>query len=97
MLLDNVKMTLDINLDCTSEDNKIILIIENGKQRLRSIHPRLTDEDFECPTRARRLLFNFCRYAYSNADEMFDINYKSDLLELRQEYEVSEYKNQNTD
>lgn len=97
MLLDNIKTMLDIDLDSTTEDNKLNLIIEDGKQHLRSFYPTLTEKEFEKPTRARYLLINFCRYAYSNASEMFDINYKSDLLALRQEYEVSEYENKNTD
>lgn len=97
MLLNKIKEMLDIDLDSTSEDNKLNLIIEDGKQHLRSFYPTLSEDDFENPTRARYLLINFCRYAYSNASEMFDTNYKSDLLALRQEYEVSEYENQNTD
>lgn len=97
MLLDNIKTMLDISLDCTTEDNKLTLIIEDGKQHLRSTNPNLTDEDFEQPTRARMLLFNYCRYAYCNATEAFDNNYKTELLALRHEYEVSEYENQNTD
>ena len=96
-LLDNVKIMLDKTADDTSEDEKIKIIIADGKQRLLSVHPLLTDEDFENPTLARYLLFSFCRYAYSNAAEMFDINYKADLLTLRQKYEVAEYENQNTD
>lgn len=97
MLIDNIKTMLDISLESATEDNKLKLIIEDGEQYLRSFKPNLTDEDFEQPTRARKLLFNYCRYAYCNASEMFEINYKSDLLQLRQEYEVSEFENQNTD
>lgn len=96
-LLDDIKLILDITADITSEDEKLKIIIEDGKQHLKSFNPLLTDSDFESATRARYLLFNFCRYAYSNAAEMFDINYKSELLTLRQEYEVAEYENQNTD
>lgn len=97
MLLDNIKTMLDISLECTTEDNKLKLIIEDGKQHLRSVKPNITDDDFEQPTRARMLLFNYCRYAYSNATEMFDTNYRPELLALRHEYEVSVYENQNTD
>lgn len=70
---------------------KIELIIANGKQHLRDYNPLLTDEDFERPTRARSLLFDYCRYAYSNAVEMFDHNFESEILKLRQEYEVKSY------
>lgn len=97
MLIDNVKIMLDITAGNMSEDEKINLIIEDGKQHLRSFYPTLTDDDFEKPSRARYLLFNYCRYAYSNAAEMFDANYAAEIIALRQEYEVSAYENQNTD
>lgn len=74
-----------------STKSKIELIIANGKQHLCDYNPLLTDEDFERPTRARGLLFDYCRYAYSNAVEMFDHNFESEILKLRQEYEVKSY------
>lgn len=98
-LLDDVKNILDIT---SSENdvttlNKLNLIIANGKQHLREFYPTLTDEDFEDNNNsAKFLLLNFCRYDYSNASEMFDVNYKQALVNLRQKYEVSVYENQNT-
>ena len=73
-----------------STKSKIELIIANGKQHLRDYNPLLTDE-FERPTRARSLLFDYCRYAYSNAVEMFDHNFENEILKLRQEYKVRMY------
>lgn len=103
-LLDDVKTMLDINPNSTSEDNKLNIIIANGKQHLTSFNPLLTAADFEAPTRARTLLFAYCRYAYSNATEAFDTDWQDEILALRQEYEVTEYKrrtiyneNQDTD
>ena len=97
-VLDDIKTMLDINLEDDSYDLKLNIIIEDGKQCLRKFNPLLTDEDFENPTDARYLLHSYCRYARSNATEMFKTNYKDDLLTLRQEYEVTaEYGNQNTD
>lgn len=97
-LLEIVKNNLDITADNTSEDKKLNSIIANAKQHLRSYAPNLTDSDFEDETKsAHFLLIHFCRYAYSNAAEMFDVNFKNDILAFRQEYEVSFYKNQNTD
>lgn len=75
-----------------STKSKIKLIIANGKQHLRDYNPLLTEDDFEQSTRARSLLFDYCRYAYSNATEMFDYNFESEILKLRQEYEVKEYQ-----
>lgn len=74
-----------------STKSKIEIIIANGKQHLRDYDPLLTEEDFEKPTRARSLLFDYCRYAYSNAVEMFDHNFENEILKLRQEYEVKSY------
>lgn len=91
-LLDNIKTMLDINPNSTTEDDKINIIIANGKQHLISFNPLLTSADFEAATRARTLLFAYCRYAYSNATESFDIDWQSELLNLRQEYEVGEYR-----
>ena len=100
-LLCDVKTYLSLTADETSEDEKLNIIIEDGKQHLRQTAPDLSETDFQRSTAARYLLFNFCRYAHSNASEMFDINYKSDLLRLRLEYEVragvKEDEDQNTD
>nr|WP_294039051.1 hypothetical protein [uncultured Ruminococcus sp.] len=74
-----------------SKKSKIEIIIANGKQHLRDYNPLLTEEDFEKPTRARSLLFDYCRYDYSNAVEMFDHNFENEILKLRQEYEVRMY------
>jgi len=35
------------------------------------------------------LLFDYCRYVRSNALEMFEINFKSQLIGLRLAYKVS--------
>ncbi len=96
-ILVDIKKMLDINKEDDSHDEKLNIIIEDGKQHLREIHPLLTDEDFETPTQARYLLHSYCRYAFSNASEMFDINYKPDLIRLRQKYEVMAHQNQSTD
>lgn len=97
-ILDDIKTMLDINLEDDSYNLKLNIIIEDGKQYLRRYNPLLSDEDFITPTNARRLLSSYCRYAFSNATEMFKNNYKDDLLSLRQEYEVAaEYGDQNTD
>ena len=96
-LLNDVKIYLSLTADETSEDEKLNIIIEDGKQHLRQTAPDLSDEDFAAASHARYLLLNFCRYAHSNASEMFDINYKADLLQLRLEYEVRANENQSTD
>lgn len=96
-MLQMIREYLDITADDTSEDLKLKGIIDDGIIYLRSLHPNLTDEEFKKPSRARTLLKNYCRYARSNAVEAFKENFKSDLLDLRMEYEVSACENQNTD
>lgn len=91
-LLDDVKTMLDINLDDMSYDLKLNIIIADGKQHLRSFNPLLSDASFETPTRARYLLTSYCRYAFSNSTELFDANYKDEIITLRQEYEVAAYE-----
>lgn len=94
-LLADVKLSLDIDENDFSYDKKLNIIVEDGKQYLCSFNPLLTDEDFEKSTRARRMLLAYCRYAFSNAEEMFEENYKSDIISLRQEYEVLNFEKQN--
>ena len=89
------KVELNIDENDFSFDEKINNIIEDGKQHLCEFNPLLTDEDFERPSRARRMFKAYCRYAFSNAEEMFKENYKDDIISLRQEYEVLNFEKQN--
>lgn len=91
-LLSNVGTMLNYTADEISEDktlrDRLKLIIKNGVEHLRSFAPDLTDNDFNQEGRPQELLFAYCRYAHSNADEMFDTNYHAAILALRFEYEV---------
>lgn len=78
-----------------SVDRRIRIMIENGIARLRKSAPDLTVKDFEEEGNVRALLFDYCRYADSNATEMFGINYASEILDLRLDYEVRSSKNEN--
>ena len=89
------KVELNIDENDFSFDEKINNIVEDGKQHLLEFNPLLTDEDFERPSRAKRMLKAYCLYAFSDAEEMFDENYKSDIISLRQEYEVLNFEKQN--
>lgn len=101
-LLSNVGTMLNYTADEISEDktlrDRLKLIIKNGVEHLRSFAPDLSDNDFNKEGKPQELLFAYCRYAHSNADEMFDINYHAAILALRFEYEVrAENENQDTD
>lgn len=90
-LLDEVITRLDIPQHDISANNKIKSIVEDAKSHLREFHPELTDEDFDKPSPVRTMAIAYCRYAYSNAEDEFDENYKSDIIALRRRYEVSCY------
>ena len=88
-LLDDVKTILNkITADEWTE-TKLNLIIARGKRYLRRFAPDLSDEDFEeGDLYARSLLLDYCRYDYSEAVEMFKVNYREDIIALRRNYIV---------
>lgn len=98
-LLDDVAIMLNYTAAERAEDitidRRIRIMIENGIARLRKSAPDLTVKDFEGEGNARALLFDYCRYADSNATEMFGVNYASEILDLRLDYEVRSSKNEN--
>lgn len=98
-LLDDVAIMLNYTAAERAEDitidRRIRIMIENGIARLRKSAPDLTVKDFEEEGDARALLFDYCRYADSNATEMFGVNYASEILDLRLDYKVRSSKNEN--
>lgn len=76
-------------------DRRIRIMIENGIARLRKSAPDLTVKNFEEEGDARALLFDYCRYADSNALEMFGVNFSAEILALRLDYKVRSSKNEN--
>lgn len=82
---------LDIEVDDDTNTQKLYDIAEEAVAHLREFNPLLTDEDFTKPSSVRTLAVAYCRYAYSNAEDEFDQNYKSELLALRRRYEVESY------
>lgn len=75
-------------------DRRIRIMIENGIARLRKSAPDLTVKDFEEEGNARALLFDYCRYADSNALEMFGVNFSAEILALRLDYKVRSEQNE---
>ncbi len=98
-LLDDVAIMLNYTAAERAEDitidRRIRIMIEKGIARLRKSAPDLTVKDFEEEGNARALLFDYCRYDDSNATEMFGVNYASEILDLRLDYEVRSSKNEN--
>ncbi len=88
-LIEEIKNRLDITDD--SYNQKLESIIDEGIMKLKRFNPILTENDFDSQTLAKALLIAYCRYAVSDAEEVFFENYKSEILNLRQEYEVNAY------
>jgi len=81
-LLADIKNYLDITWDDEYTDKKLYGIMNRGKCYLQDIAGSFSI-DFAVECNARSLLFDYCRYARSNALEMFGINFKSQLIALR--------------
>lgn len=85
-LLEDVKLSLGINWSDPNTDKRINTYIEDGIAELQEVAGDKLD--FSKPGFERRLLFDYCRYANSDALEMFKVNLLSDLLELNIKYNV---------
>lgn len=63
------------------EDLLITDLIARGKTRLNELAG--ADLDYETEGLARSLLFDFVRYAYSNASEYWEENFQREILRLQ--------------
>lgn len=63
------------------EENNLRRIIQSGQAYLNELTG--VELDFGVEGLARSLLFDYCRYAYNNASEYFEENYRRDLLRLQ--------------
>nr|BDD47237.1 hypothetical protein 10 [Bacillaceae bacterium] len=78
MELQDVKSYLKITW--SEEDIDLIQFIESGKAYLNG--KAGTDLDYLNDYTVTQLLKDYCRYAYNHSLELFDINFKRDLLNL---------------
>ena len=90
-ILIDVKDYLNITWDDEKTDKNLIGIIKRGMVRLQDIAgvPTL---DFTEESQHRALLFDYCRYANSNALEMFEKNFVGELLDLHLEHQAKKSK-----
>ncbi len=93
-LLDDVKNYLDITWDDSAGDNKLTGIIARGMKYIDGIAG--SEMDYTLEDKPRELLFDYCRYARSNALEEFQKNYLHELLTLQITQEVANYEANNT-
>lgn len=80
MLLDDIKNELGITADDEYVNKRLEGYILRGQNRLNEIAGNTLD--FEAEGEPKRLLLDYCRYANSQALEVFEINFASDLLSL---------------
>lgn len=79
-LLDAVKAYLHITWQDTATDSNLTGYINRGMARLQQIAG--APLDFTIEGQPRALLLDYCRYANSQALEVFEQNFQSELLDL---------------
>ena len=86
-LLEAVKNYLDITWVDPVGDKKLTGIISRGMARLQDIAG--VSLDFELEESPKTLLLDYCRYANSQALEMFEKNFASELMSLHIDSQVN--------
>lgn len=94
-LLEAVRNYLDITWTDADGDTKLIGIISRGMASLDDVAGEALDYTVE--DKPRELLFEYCRYARSNALNEFQNNYLHELLSLQASKEVKRYIEENTE
>lgn len=94
-LLEEVKNYLDITWIDQQTDLKISGIIERGIKYIDRVAGAAMD--YTVNDKPKELLLDYCRYARSNALEMFQKNYLHELLSLQISKEVEAYEAANPD
>jgi len=79
-LLPDIKSYLHITWEDPETEKNLTGFISRGMARLQEIAGVTLDFELEEPPRA--LLFDYCRYANSQALEMFEKNFASELMSL---------------
>jgi len=88
-LLTDVKNYLDITWEDDAGDKKITGILSRGMNFIDGIAGETLDYSLE--ELQRELLFDYARYARSNALDEFQINYRKELLSLQVAREVKRF------
>ena len=80
-LLQDIKDYLHISWEDEKTDKNIAGMIKRGMARLNNI-AGVSSLDFISEDLPRQLLFDYVRYANSQALEVFEVNFQSELLSL---------------
>ena len=91
-LLSDVRNYLDITFEDAETDKKLCGIIERGMAYLNDMAGE--KQDYENEGRARALLFDYCRYARNHCLELFEKNFRSELIALQIGEKTDEYAEQ---
>lgn len=91
-LLEDVRNYLDITYPDEETDRKLSGIIERGRAYLDSMAGAA--QDYEAEALPRALLLDYCRYARSNALELFEQNFRAELIVLRIGVQTDDYARQ---
>ena len=92
-MLEEVKDHLQITWD--DEVSRIEDIIARGKSNLEELTG--VELDFETPGQARTLLFEYCRYDYNNAADLFEENFQRQILRLQLNEAADDLEEDDTD
>lgn len=88
-LLKDIKDYLNITWEDERTDKNITGMIKRGMTYLQKV-AGVSSLDFTEGDSPRTLLFDYVRYANSQALEMFEVNFQSELLSLNLEYQTKE-------
>lgn len=91
-LLKDVRNYLDITYPDEETDRKLSGIIERGRAYLDNMAGE--PQDYEAEALPRALLLDYCRYARSNALELFEQNFRAELITLRIGVQTDDYARQ---
>lgn len=87
-LLSGLKDYLNISYKDQVTDRMLKKALERGKTVLDGYAGKPLD--YEKEGAPRQLLYDYCRYVRSQATEMFEVNYKRELMALREQAETEE-------
>ena len=80
-LLEAAKNYLDITWDDDAGDDKLSGILARGMTTIDDIAG--APQDYSAETRAKALLFDYCRYAMANALQDFQGDFSGELMAIR--------------
>lgn len=88
-LLSDVRNYLDITYEDEETDKKLTGIIARGMDYLDSTAG--SEQDYTKESLSRALLMDYCRYARNNVLELFEENFRSELISLRIGAQTDDY------